>query len=86
VERITKLADHWVALFAIGSSIIIGLMAIFLPIWVKGEAERKRYKDRFIEKENAKLHKRIDEHVHEDFCNERSGNLSKRMDGMKDRK
>jgi hypothetical protein len=75
--------DHWIALLAICSSIAIGLMAIFLPLWVRGESERRKYLDRKIEKEDAKLHKRIDNHVHEKLCDERSGEIKKDIEGLK---
>ena len=81
------MSETWIAVLAIGSSALIGLMAIFVPLWVRGEAERRRYMDRKIDKENAKLNKRIDDcsrsHVHDELCLERSGNIKHEIEGMK---
>jgi len=74
--------EIWIGLGAIGATLVIGLLAI----WATGDATRKKLLHEKVERYNKNTNARIDEckgdHVHDELCEERSGEIKRRIDGM----
>ena len=71
------LMEHWIGLAAIFATVGVGL----LTLWAIGDVQRKKFLHDKIEaidkKHSLKIEKCRGDHVHQKFCDERSGQMKK---------
>ena len=71
------LMSNWIGILELFLTAFVGILAIVTPLYLHGKALRDKYLKERVDKLEEVLHGRIDEcegdHVHKEFCHERSG-------------